>query len=176
MLDQGYCSQTDIMAYRFRLRKGQANGSPAAGLRMLVFMGSSMLISIKASRRVALFSLLLASAAAASFAAKKVEVEVTEMTVRRDAGLILVDTGLKNVSGRPLKGLTAIYKFYSVRHEVMSTQRSTVEEAALEPGAEASIHAQLEAPAKAVTVEVSAVSQGERELQVANTGPFTIEE
>src|SRR3954463_7970917 len=105
-----------------------------------------------------LTSTLLISAGIVAWAARQPDVEVTAMALHRDGNLILVDATLKNAGARPLKGLTAILRFYSPRHEVMSTQRIAVDEPVLEPGAESEIHAQLTAPAKAVTAEFSAAT------------------
>ncbi len=112
---------------------------------------------------------------ATPLAPKPAEVEVTEMTLHRKNGLVEVDTTVKNLNLKPLRGLTAVYRFYSISHEPVTTQRTTIDEGDLAAGAETSIHAQLEEPARAVTVEFSAVDINGKELRVKNPGPFSIE-
>ena len=112
---------------------------------------------------------------ATPMAPKTADLEVTEMTLVRKAGFVEVDTTVKNLNLKPLRGLTAVYHFFSINHEPVTAQRTTIDEGDLAPGAESTIHAQLEEPARAVTVEFSAVDGKGKELRVKNAGPFRIE-
>lgn len=106
---------------------------------------------------------------------KPPEVEVTDMAIHREGGLIAVDTTLKNVGSKPIRGLTAIYHFFAPGHLPITTQRTETDEPVLNPGVESTIHAQLGQPARATEVEFSAVDASGRELRVKNAGPFPIE-
>lgn len=108
-------------------------------------------------------------------APKPAELEVTEMALHRKAGLVEVDTTVKNLNLKPIKGLTLLYRFYSIGHEPVTTQRTTIDEGDLAPGAESTVHAQLAEPARAVTVEFGAVDVAGKELRIKNAGPFQIE-
>ena len=108
-------------------------------------------------------------------AAKPPEVEIVEMALHRKDGLIEVDTTVKNLSAKPILGLTAIYQFFAPGRTPITTQRTRIDRPTLAAGAEAVINAQLEAPARAVTVECSVVDLAGKEYRVKNAGPFAIE-
>lgn len=111
----------------------------------------------------------------ANAASKPPEVEVTEMSLHRKEGRIEVDTTVRNVGPKTLNGLTAVYHFFAPGHVPITTQRTAVDESVLPAGADAAVHAQLEEPARAVSVEFSAVDGSGRELRIKNAGPFPIE-
>lgn len=112
---------------------------------------------------------------AAPAATKPAEVEVIDISLQRKAGLIEVDTTVKNVSPKAINGLTAVYHFFAVRHVPVTTQRCQIDEQSIAPGEESTIRAKLEEPARAITVEFSAVDSNGHELRVKNAGPFSIE-
>lgn len=118
---------------------------------------------------------LLSAAALMLMAAKPDEVKITDASFKRDGDLIVVETTIRNTGAKPIEKLAVVYKFYSLEHEVMSTQRTGLEEVLLQPGAESEVHAQLNAPPRALTVEISAQAGSGRELRVGGPGPYTIE-
>lgn len=112
---------------------------------------------------------------AAPPAAKPAEIEVKEISIQRKEGRIEVDTVLKNISAKPVAGLTAVYRFYAAGHAPVTTQRTKIDESLLGPGEESNIRAQLDDQARAITVEFAATDGNGKELRVKNAGPFPIE-
>ena len=118
--------------------------------------------------------LLLSVAAVGQKSKKAPEVEVVETHARRDEGKILIDARVKALE-KPIKGLTIFFDLLSAENGVVQSERTVPEEQAVDPGDERSTHAETSDPARAVRYRVRIVASGERELRVANSGPFPIE-
>jgi hypothetical protein len=71
--------------------------------------------------------------------------------------------------------LILLFDFMAPGKAPLSTQRYSVEEPVLEPGAEASFKVQLVDPVRAVQYRLKATDRLARDLRVANAGPFAIE-
>jgi hypothetical protein len=100
---------------------------------------------------------------------------VVETKARREEGKITVDGKVKVTGEKPLHGLVVVFDFRSPEKEVVTTQKTTVDEDTLETGHEGSYHVEMADAARAVTYTVRAFDIHEKELRVENTGPFSIE-
>ena len=106
---------------------------------------------------------------------KAPDVRVVETKARREEGKITVDGKIKVTGEKPLHGLVVVFDFRSPEKEVVTTQKTTVDEDTLETGHEGSYHVEMADAARAVTYTVRAFDIHEKELRVENTGPFSIE-
>ena len=127
-------------------------------------------------RSLAITLLLLSAGAPAQQKQKKApDVQVMEIKARREEGKITVDGSVKITGEKPLRGLVMVFDFRSPEHAVITSQKITVDDGLLENSRESSYHAEMADAARAVTYTVRAFDVHEKELRVANTGPFSIE-
>lgn len=128
-------------------------------------------------RKVFLLVLLLATAAAAQRKPqpKPAEIELSDVTVRREGQHVNIDGRLKNTGERPAKKLAIFIEFRSPDDQVITTRRAGIDEEELEPGGEAEIHARVPDPVRAVNIRFSFEDGSGRYLKGINAGPFTIE-
>lgn len=118
---------------------------------------------------------LVSLGASAPQKTKKADVQVVETKARREEGKITVDGKVKVTGEKPLHGLVVVFDFRSPEKEVVTTQKTTVDEDLLETGREGSYHVEMADAARAVTYTVRAFDMHDKELRVENTGPFSIE-
>jgi hypothetical protein len=103
--------------------------------------------------------------------------EIVEITVRRLAGerLIAIEGRVRNAGEKPIKGLTLVFSIVGPNGQEVSRQRGTIDEGALEPGAESEFHWQMNDHARAVEVLVKAVGGNDFDVAVRKAGPYAIE-
>jgi hypothetical protein len=106
---------------------------------------------------------------------KPPDIEVLESHVRRDTDEIKLDGRVRNTGEKPLRGLVVVFDFLSPEGGVVSSERTEAAEDVLGPGQESSYRAVTGDPPRAVRYSIRAFDAAERELRVANSGPFTIE-
>jgi hypothetical protein len=128
-------------------------------------------------RRVFLVLVILAAAASAQKKPqpKPAEIELSDVSARREGEHINIDGHLKNTGERPVKKLVIFLEFRSPDDQVITTRRAGIDEEVLEPGAEAEIHARIPDPVRAVNIRFSFEDGSGRYLKGINAGPFTIE-
>lgn len=108
--------------------------------------------------------------------AKKPDMQILECRARRvEAGKIAVDGRIRNTGAKPLKGLVVFFDFLSSENEPLTTEKIEVGGEALDPGEESSFHAETMNPPGAVSYRLRATDSAERQLRIANSGPFVIE-
>jgi hypothetical protein len=59
---------------------------------------------------------------------------VVEVTAYRSERLVLLDARVRNAGSKPLKNLTVLFDFIGANKQVVTTQRTEVEDEELEPG------------------------------------------
>jgi hypothetical protein len=128
-------------------------------------------------RRVCLCFLLLAVAAAAQRKPqpKPAEIELSDVSVRREGQHVNIDGRLKNAGERPAKKLVIFIDFLSPEGQVITTRRAGIDEEVLEVDAEAELHARVPDPVRAVSIRFNFEDGSGRYLKGINAGPFTIE-
>jgi hypothetical protein len=124
-------------------------------------------------------ALLLAACSLLAFVPQKqkkaADVQVVETKAARDTGKITVDGKVKATAEKPLRGLVIVFDFRSPEKEVVTSQKTVVYEDAMTPGSEGSFHNEMVDAARAVNYTVRAFDTHEKELRVANPGPYIIE-
>jgi hypothetical protein len=106
---------------------------------------------------------------------KPADVEVLETKARRVEGRITLDGRVRFTGERPTRGLVIIFDFLSPEREVVTSQKTQVADGVVRAGQEASYRTELVDPVRAISYQVRAVGAGERDLRVANPGPYPIE-
>jgi predicted NBD/HSP70 family sugar kinase len=106
---------------------------------------------------------------------KPADVEVMETRARRDQGKITLDGRVRFTGERPARGLVIVFDFLSPEHKVVTSQKTQVADDVVRAGQEASYQTVLVDPVRAVSYQVRASDTGERDLRVANPGPYPIE-
>ena len=100
---------------------------------------------------------------------------MVETKAVREASKITVDGKVKVTAEKPLKGLVIVFDFRSPEKEVVTTQNTVVSEDTLEKGREGAYHAEMVDAVRAVKYTIRAFDMHEKELSVANAGPFVVE-
>ena len=106
---------------------------------------------------------------------KAADVEVIETKARREDAKITLDGRVRFTGERPTRGLVIIFDFLSPEHKVVTSQKTQVADDVVRAGQEASYQTVLVDPVRAVSYQVRASDTGERDLRVANPGPYPIE-
>lgn len=125
--------------------------------------------------RVTILALVTAWCLAQPKPKKAADVRVLETIARREATTITVDGKVRVTGEKPLRGLVIVFDFRSPEREVITAQKTTVEEVTLEKGSEGTYHVEMADSARAVTYTMRAFDNHEKELSIENEGPFPIE-
>ena len=123
--------------------------------------------------RVPAFALL--ALVALAHPKKTADVKVLETVARREANIITVDGKVRIIGEKPLRGLVIVFDFRSPEREVITAQKTTVDEDTVERGHEGTYHVEMADAARAVTYTIRAFDTREKELSIENQGPFPIE-
>ena len=121
-----------------------------------------------------LCSFLLA-AAAPQKGKKAADVEILETKAIREIGKITVDGKVRVTSEKPLHGLVIVFDFRSAEKEVVTSQKAEIDDETMDTGKEGVFHSEMADSARAVRYTVRAFDSHEKELRVANPGPYPIE-
>ena len=121
------------------------------------------------------FALVAVVALAQQKSKKPADVRVVETTARREESRITLDGKVRVTGEKPLRGLVIVFDFRSPEREVVTAQKTTVDEDTLENGREGTYHVEMADAARAVSYTVRAFDAHEKELRVENVGPFPIE-
>ena len=106
---------------------------------------------------------------------KPADVEVVETRAHRVDDRITLDGRVRFTSPRPARGLLIVFDFLSAEHAVVTTQKTQVADDVVRAGQEASYQTVLVDPVRAIEYRVRAVDTTDRDLRVANPGPYPIE-
>jgi hypothetical protein len=106
---------------------------------------------------------------------KPPDVQMMETTVRRNGETFTLDGRVHITSEKVVRGLVMVFDFFGPEGSVIATQKAQVSEDDLEPGKDASYQAVTPAPPRAVHYKLRAFDINEKELRIANAGPFAIE-
>jgi hypothetical protein len=119
--------------------------------------------------------LALCATAAGQRKKKPADIEVVETRAHRVEGKITLDGRVRFTGERPAHGLVVVFDFLSPEHEVVTSQKTQLADDVVRAGQEASYQTVLVDPVRAISYQVRALDNGERELRVGNPGPYPIE-
>ena len=120
-------------------------------------------------------TILLFFALFAATAQKKADVQILETKAVRGITNITVDGRVKVTGEKALHGLVIVFDFRSPEKEVVTSQKAIIDEDILETGKEGAFHSEMADSARAVRYTVRAFDMHEKELRVANPGPYPVE-
>ena len=106
---------------------------------------------------------------------KPADVQILETKAVREPTRITVDGKVRVTGEKPLHGLVIVFDFRSPEKEVVTTQKAVITEDTVETGYEGVYHSEMADAARAVEYTIRAFDMHEKELRIANTGPFPIE-
>ena len=118
---------------------------------------------------------LLFLALFAAMAQKKADVQILETKAVREGAKISVDGKVRVTGEKPLRGLVIVFDFRSPEKEVVTSQKAVIDEDTLETGREGVFHSEMADSARAVRYTVRTFDNHDRELRVANPGPYPVE-
>jgi hypothetical protein len=125
--------------------------------------------------RVLTAALLFLALSAAVAQKKPADVQILETKAVREGANISVDGKVRVTSEKPLRGLVIVFDFRSPEKEVVTSQKAVIDEDIMEKGKEGAFHSEMADEARAVRYTVRAFDNHDRELRVANPGPYPIE-
>ena len=125
--------------------------------------------------RVSTIAMLFLAPFAAMAQKKPADVQILETKAVREAAKISVDGKVKVTGEKSLKGLVIVFDFRSAEKEVVTSQKAIIDEDTLEAGREGVFHSEMADSARAVRYTVRAFDMHEKELRVANPGPYPVE-
>src|SRR5437870_12445598 len=124
---------------------------------------------------VAILSISLLSVAIAQKQKKPPDMQIVETKAVRETTKITVDGKVKVTAEKPLRGLEIVFDFRSPEKEVVTSQKTTIQDDTMETGREGAFHAEMVDAVRAVAYTVRAFDMHEKELRIANPGPYVVE-
>ncbi|MDE3166879.1 MAG: hypothetical protein KGN36_13825 [Acidobacteriota bacterium] len=106
---------------------------------------------------------------------KPADVQMLETRAVRDTGIIKVDGRVKVSGEKTLRGLVIVFDFRSPEKQVVTEQRAEVSDSAMTKGQEGAFHNEMVDAPRAVNYTIRAFDAHDKELRVANPGPYVIE-
>ena len=115
------------------------------------------------------------AAAAQQKGKKPADVQILETKAVRDGTKIKVDGKVRVTGEKPLHGLVIVFDFRSPEKEVVTSQKAVIDEDTMETGREGVFRSEMADSARAVRYTLRAFDTHEKELRVANPGPYPVE-
>jgi hypothetical protein len=119
--------------------------------------------------------LALFAASAQQRGKKAADVQILETKAVRDGAKIKVDGKVRVTGEKSLHGLVIVFDFRSPEKEVVTSQKAVIDEDTMETGREGVFRSEMADSARAVRYTVRAFDMHEKELRVANPGPYPVE-
>jgi len=119
--------------------------------------------------------LVLFAAAAQQKGKKPADVQILETKAVRDGTKIKVDGKVRVTGEKSLHGLVIVFDFRSPEKEVVTSQKAVIDEDTMETGREGVFRSEMADSARAVRYTLRAFDTHEKELRVANPGPYPVE-
>jgi hypothetical protein len=119
--------------------------------------------------------LALFAASAQQKGKKAADVQILETKAVRDGAKIKVDGKVRVTGEKSLHGLVIVFDFRSPEKEVVTSQKAVIDEDTMEPGREGVFRSEMADSARAVRYTLRAFDTHEKELRVANPGPYPVE-
>jgi hypothetical protein len=116
-----------------------------------------------------------ALAAQQSQKGKRPDVQVLEAKARRIENNVSVDGKVKVTAEKPLKGLVLAFDFLDHDNAILTTEKEEISDDILNAGDTPSFHAETFNPPGSIKFKMRAYDGSDKELRIANPGPFIIE-
>lgn len=106
---------------------------------------------------------------------KPPELQVVEAKARRIEDKVAVDGTVRITAEKPVRGLVLAFDFLDHDNAVLTSEQDQISEDALESGETASFRSETLNPPGAIKFKIRAFDSSQKELRIANAGPFVIE-
>lgn len=103
------------------------------------------------------------------------EVQIVNLRVQRDGGVIALEGKVKNVSEKTLRGLVVFFEFLEPGGQMISRMTTQVTDEEMKPGDEGEFLTQTPDPVRAVHIRLDAEDTQGRYLKVDKPGPHVID-
>jgi len=103
------------------------------------------------------------------------EVQILNLKIQRDGGNVALEGKVRNVSGKPLRGLVFFFEFLQFDGRMISRMTTSVSEDVMNPGEEGEFTTQTPDQVRAVHVRLDAEDTQGRYLKVDKPGPHVID-
>ncbi|MEZ5398636.1 MAG: FxLYD domain-containing protein [Bryobacteraceae bacterium] len=100
---------------------------------------------------------------------------ITAFEIRREGDIVAIEGAVKNVSGKPVKGVVLFFEFLEFNGRMISRMKTEVSEETLEDGEEAEFLTQTPDQVRAVHVRIDGEDKAARYLILDKPGPYPIE-
>src|SRR5690349_9338089 len=97
---------------------------------------------------------------------KPADVQMVDTKVARDGGKITVDGKVRVTAVKPLHGVVIVFDFRSPEKEVVTSQKTVINEQTVEAGHEGAFHNEMVDAPRAVKYTIRAFDFHDKELQV----------
>lgn len=106
---------------------------------------------------------------------KPPDVQILEAKARRVEDKVSVDGKVKAAGEKPIHGLVLAFDFLDHDNAVLTTEKDEISDDAVNPGDSPAFHAETFNPPGSIKFKIRAFDSGDKELRIANPGPFIIE-
>lgn len=103
------------------------------------------------------------------------EIQIVNLKIQRDGGMVALEGKVKNVSDKPLRGLVVFFEFLQFDGRMISRMTTQVSENVMDPGEEGEFTTQTPDQVRAVHVRLDAEDTQGRYLKVDKPGPHVID-
>ena len=118
---------------------------------------------------------MLAMAAPAQKQKKPADVTVLDAKGHRTEDKVTLDGKVRVTGDKALKGLVLEFSFLSSSGDVLTSEKADLSDDKLDKNEEPAFHAETLNPPGSIRFRIKAFDSADRELSIANGGPFTIE-
>jgi len=128
---------------------------------------------------VTAFGMLAAGGARSDTPKKKAkgapDLAFTSLEIKREESNVVIEGVVKNVSGKPIKGVVLYFEFLESQGRMISRMKTDATEHVLDDGEEVEFQTQTPDPVRAVDVRIDAEDKAARYLIPDKPGPHRIE-
>ena len=103
------------------------------------------------------------------------EAAIERIELKREGDVVLLDGTVKNLSLKPIQGMTLHFEFFAPNKESLTILNGPVDSALIEPGDEAEFHLQVKYPTRAIELKIEAQDKDRRDLNLDKNGPYRID-
>jgi hypothetical protein len=112
---------------------------------------------------------------APGYTQKKSDISLADMKAVRLETKVTIDLKVKVTSEKPIKGLVLVVDYLDADKSALASEKALVTEDTIKTGEDQPLHLDSRFPPGAVRFKIRAFDNAEKELRVANPGPFVIE-
>lgn len=106
---------------------------------------------------------------------KPPDVQILEAKAHRVEDKVKVDGKVKVTGEKPLHGLVLAFDFLDHDNAILTSEKDEISDEILKSGESPGFHSETYNPPGSIKFKIRAFDSGDKELRIANPGPFIIE-